>query len=40
LQKEYNQKQKEIKDGQKAVDKKTDSTAAPVQPVQNKPPAN
>lgn len=40
LQKEYNRKQKEIKDAQKAAEKKADSTAAPVQPVQNKPPAN
>ena len=40
LQKEYNQKQKEIKKEQKEADKKADSTAAPVQPVQNKPPAN
>jgi hypothetical protein len=40
LQKEYNQKQKEIKKEQKAADKRADSTAAPVQPIQNKPTAN
>lgn len=37
MEKEYNQKQKEQKKEQKAADKKADSTAAPVQPVQNKP---
>ncbi|HEY8927992.1 MAG TPA: translocation/assembly module TamB domain-containing protein [Mucilaginibacter sp.] len=41
LQKEYNDKQKEIKKEQKAADKRADSTAAPVvQPAQDKKPAN
>ena len=40
LQKEYNDKQKEIKNKQKAADKKADSTATPVQPINNKPPVN
>ncbi|MCR8559759.1 translocation/assembly module TamB domain-containing protein [Mucilaginibacter sp. BJC16-A38] len=40
LEKEYNEKQKAIKNEQKAADKKVDSTAAPVQPVQNNKPQN
>jgi len=35
LEKEYKEKQKAIKTEQKAANKKADSTAAPVQPVQN-----
>jgi hypothetical protein len=36
LEKEYNQKQKELKKEQKAAEQKADSTAAPVQPVDKK----